>query len=240
MASSSPPDAPAVVAAGLGRHYRDGARTLEAIADLSLTVKRGEVIAVMGPSGSGKTTLLHLLGGLDDPDAGQACVAGVDWQTLRGKDRARFRRRECGFVIQGLSLLPQATAAENVEVPLLLDGIDAEDRKTRIADLLSRVDLTHDASKLPDQLSGGQQQRVAIARALVNNPAVVLADEPTGSLDSTNAVAVVQLLLEASRERGAAVVLVTHDPAVAAHADRLVVLRSGRLDPSAATPTGGD
>ena len=224
----------AVEATGLTRIHIDGGGELRSLHQVSLSVATGEIVAVMGPSGSGKTTLLHLLGGFDRPDEGQVVVAGVDWQTLRGDARARFRRRTCGFVAQGLSLLPQATAAENVEVTLLLDGVDAAQRRPRVSEALGRVGLAAEAAKLPDQLPGGQQQRVAIARALVGNPALVLADEPTGNLDSATAVVVVRLLVAASREKGAAVLLVTHDPDVAAYADRIVRLRSGRIDEGAA------
>jgi len=196
---------------------------------VSLAAAWGEVVAVTGPSGSGKSTLLYLLGGLDTPDEGQVRVTGVDWATLRGRARARFRRRTCGFIVQGLALLPQATAAENVEVPLLLDGIEPAARDRRVAGALERVGLAQHSVKLTDQLSGGQQQRVAIARALVAEPAVVLADEPTGSLDSVTAQDIVRLLVAAARERDAAVVMVTHDPTVAAHADRVVAMHSGRI-----------
>jgi putative ABC transport system ATP-binding protein len=157
-------------------------------------------------------------------------LAGVDWQTLTGRDRARFRRRTCGFVVQGSALLPQATAAENVEAVLLLDNAEPDARRARVAAVLAGMDLTAESAKLPDQLSGGQQQRVAIARAVVNGPVVVLADEPTGSLDSVNATMVVDLLVGAARNGGSAVVLVTHDPAVAERADRVLRLRSGRLE----------
>jgi putative ABC transport system ATP-binding protein len=174
--------------------------------------------------------LLFLLGGLDRPDAGKVEVDGTDWESLAGSLRARFRRRTCGFVVQGMALLPQATAAENVEVPLLLDGIEPDERTARVAEALEWVGLADEAFKLPDQLSGGQQQRVAIARALVTRPAVVLADEPTGNLDSATGQSVTRLLVAAASERGAAVVVVTHDPTVAAHADRVVELHSGRLN----------
>jgi putative ABC transport system ATP-binding protein len=237
MASSSPPDGSpdgprgsVVTAVGVSRIHRDGDRVLRSLDDVTLAVAPGEVVAIMGPSGSGKTTLLHLLGGLDRPDAGRVEIDGQDWSALRGSARAAFRRRACGFVIQGQSLLPQATAAENVEVPLLLAGADADARATGVAAALERVGLGEHASKLPDQLSGGQQQRIAIARALANDPTVILADEPTGSLDSDTAAVVAQLLVDAARARGTAVVLATHDPAVAARADRLVRLHSGRLD----------
>jgi ABC-type lipoprotein export system ATPase subunit len=222
-------EVPVIDAAELTRTYERTGQALRALDRVSLTVARGEVVAVMGPSGSGKSTLLFLLGGLDLPDGGVVRLTGVDWQTLRGSDRARFLRRTCGFIVQGLALLPQATAAENVEVPLLLDGVEPRDRTRRVAEALQRVGLVGQASQLTDELSGGEQQRVSIARSLVHQPAVVLADEPTGSLDSVTAQVVTQLLVDAARERNAAVVLVTHDPAVAKHAHRIVTLHSGRL-----------
>jgi putative ABC transport system ATP-binding protein len=224
-----PPESPAAEAVDVTRvHATDGA-AVRALDGVSLLIERGEVVAIVGPSGSGKSTLLFLLGGLDSPDNGIVRVTGTDWQTLTGSDRARFRRRACGFVVQGMALLPQATASENVEVPLVLDGIEPADRASRAAEALERVGLAGEALKLPDQLSGGQQQRVAIARALVSEPALVLADEPTGNLDSATGQAITRLLVTAAVERGAAVVLVTHDPAVAAHADRIVELHSGRV-----------
>jgi putative ABC transport system ATP-binding protein len=221
--------APVVEATELSRHYGPTEQRLRALDRVTLSVERGEIVAVMGPSGSGKSTLLFLLGGLDLPDEGSVRLSGVDWQTLHGSDRARFLRRTCGFMVQGLALLPQATAAENVEVPLLLDRVEQADRSRRVAEALERVGLAGHASQLTDELSGGEQQRVSIARALVLEPAVVLADEPTGSLDSVTAQIVTRLLVDAARERNAAVVLVTHDPAVAGHADRIVTLHSGRL-----------
>ncbi|HEV7756893.1 MAG TPA: ATP-binding cassette domain-containing protein [Mycobacteriales bacterium] len=224
-------DPAAVEAVRLGRVYPGvvGGAPVQGLTDVSLTVGRGEVVAVTGPSGSGKTTLLYLLAGLDRPDAGSVRLAGVDWASLRGRARARFRRRTCGVIAQGMALLPQATAAENVEAPLLLAGTDPAARARRVGDALDRVGLAAHAAKLPDQLSGGQQQRVAIARALVTEPAVVLADEPTATLDSENARLIAGLLVESARARASAVVLVTHDAAVAAHADRVVRLHSGRL-----------
>jgi ABC-type lipoprotein export system ATPase subunit len=226
------PDVPAVEAVDVTRVHSGNGVPVRALERVSLSVARGEVAAVVGPSGSGKSTLLFLLGGLDRPDEGSVSVGGTDWETLRGSERARFRRVNCGFVVQGMALLPQATAAENVEVPLVLDGTEPEERAGRVADALERVGLAREARKLPDQLSGGQQQRVAIARALVMEPAVVLADEPTGNLDTATGEAVTRLLLEAAAERGAAVVLVTHDPSVSAHADRIIELHSGRIGPT--------
>ncbi|HEY7046669.1 MAG TPA: ABC transporter ATP-binding protein [Jatrophihabitantaceae bacterium] len=224
-----PPDPPAVLAEHLTRLHHDGRRELHALDDVSLVVYPGEVVAVTGPSGSGKTTLLHLVGGLDQPDRGRVEVAGVDWQSLHGADRARFRRRTCGFVLQGSALLPQATAAENVEIALLVERVQPATRRERVVSALQSVGLDGLGGKLPDQLSGGEQQRVGIARALVNDPPLVLADEPTGSLDSATAADIVGLILAAARERRAAVIVVTHDPTVADRADRMLVLHSGRL-----------
>jgi putative ABC transport system ATP-binding protein len=234
-------EVPAVEAVALTRTYRAGTQRISGVDGVSLAAAPGEVVAIMGPSGSGKSTLLYLLGGLDDPDGGRAMIAGVDWRTVRGGARARLRRRSCGFVTQGMALLPQASAAENVEVPLLLGGVEPDERRRRTAEALDRVGLRDCAAKLPDQLSGGQQQRVAIARALVTGPTVVLADEPSGHLDSENAQIISHLLVTAATEQGAAVVLATHDPAVARHAHRIVTLHSGHLDsaPSGRGRAGG-
>jgi putative ABC transport system ATP-binding protein len=228
--SSMPAEPAAVEAVDVTRVHSGNGVPVRALDKVSLSVARGEVVAVVGPSGSGKSTLLFLLGGLDSPDEGTVSVVGTDWATLSGSDRARFRRSACGFVVQGMALLPQATASENVEVPLVLDGVEADERARRVSEALERVGLAEHGHKLPDQLSGGQQQRVAIARAVITEPAVVLADEPTGNLDFATGQAVTKLLLAAAGEREAAVVLVTHDPAVAAHADRTVELHSGRVE----------
>jgi ABC-type lipoprotein export system ATPase subunit len=222
---------PAAEAIAVTRTHGAGRQLIRSLEQVSLRVDPAEVVAVMGPSGSGKSTLLQLLAGLDRPDSGAVRVAGVDWQTLGAREQARFRRRCCGFIAQGMTALPQATAAENIEVPLLLDAMDGKERQRRVLAALEEVELAAHAAKLPEQLSGGQQQRVAIARALVARPAVVLADEPTGNLDAETAQVVVTVLVRAAREHGSAVVLVTHDPQVARHADRVVRLRSGRLDP---------
>jgi putative ABC transport system ATP-binding protein len=229
-ASPPPREQPTVVVEGLSRVHHSYGADIRSLDGVSLTVDAGEVVALMGPSGSGKTTLLHLIAGLDRPDAGTIRVLGVDWQTLPWNERAEFRRHACGFVAQGLSLLPQATAAENVEISLLLDGVDAEHRARRVQHALDRVGLADHAGKLPDQLSGGQQQRVAIARALVAKPSVLLADEPTGSLDSATARQVIGLLIDLAAEASASIVLVTHDPAIGQFADRVLRLRSGRLE----------
>ena len=231
-----------VEAIDLSRSYASKDGRLPALDGASMTVAAGEVVAVMGPSGSGKSTLLALIGGLDVPDRGVVRLVGTDWQALSSGERPRFFRRTCGHIPQGLALLPQATAAENVEIQLLLDGGDVEDRGRRALAALDRVGLAAHARKLPDQLSGGEQQRVSIARALVHDPAVVLADEPTASLDSVTAQAVTRLLVEAAVERGAGVLLVTHDPEVAAHAHRIITLHSGRIgrdEPAAPGPARG-
>ena len=224
------PDVPAVEAVALTHSYTAGRDRVRSLDDVSLTVARAEVVSVMGPSGSGKSTLLYLLGGLDQPEAGRVMIDGVDWETLREPARSSFRRHACGFIVQGLALLPQATAVENVETPLLLDSAEPSARHAQAMEALEQVGIANEAAKLPDQLSGGQQRRVAIARALVNSPAVILADEPTGSLDSQAAQEVADLLVSAARERGTAVVIVTHDAAIARHAHRVLGLRSGRLD----------
>jgi ABC-type lipoprotein export system ATPase subunit len=225
------PELPAVEAIALTRTYRRiGGQRVSGLDHVSLAAAPGEVVAVMGASGSGKSMLLYLLSGLDDPDDGRVLITGVDWRTVRGRARVELCRRACGLIPQGMSLLPQATAGENVEIPLLLTGIPSKERRRRTAEMLERVGLSDRAGKLPDQLSGGQQQRVAIARALAAKPAVVLADEPTGNIDSATAQLITRLLVAAATEQHAAVVLVTHDPSVAQHADRTVTLHSGHLD----------
>jgi ABC-type lipoprotein export system ATPase subunit len=218
-----------VAAHDVYREFGNGSRAVHALQGFNLTVQRGEIVAIMGPSGCGKTTALHLLGGLDDPDRGEVLVDGVNWHSITGKKRAEWRRRRCGYIFQTLALLPMATAAENVEVPLLLDGMSVEQRQQRVSDILERVGLTRETHHLVDQLSGGQQQRVAIARALVHEPLLVLADEPTGSLDSVTAQSITTLLVGTARELEAAVILVTHDRRVAAAADRILTMDSGRL-----------
>lgn len=230
MAPSLPPaDAPAIEARHLSRvHHLDG-HELHSVDDVSLSVDAGEIVALVGPSGSGKTSLLHLLGGLDTPNSGTVLVRGTDWRNLDAEESARFRRRSCAFVVQGESLLPQATAAENIEVPLLLDDLPADERRERTFEALRRVGLEDEGGKLPDQLSGGQRQRIAVARAVAVRSTVLLADEPTGSLDSQNAAQVVDLILALARSLDMAVVLVTHDPSLAGRADRTLQLHSGRL-----------
>ncbi|MDQ6796664.1 MAG: ABC transporter ATP-binding protein [Actinomycetota bacterium] len=223
------PDEQVVRATNLYFDYGNGQSRVHGLVDVSLAVAAGEVVAVMGPSGCGKTTLLHVIGGLDRPARGTVEVAGVDWGSVHGRRLAAARRRTCGFVFQTLALLPAATAAENIEVPLLLDKVPAPERRRRVGEALQCVELADKADHLPDQLSGGQQQRVGIARALVNRPALLLADEPTGSLDSATAEAVTDVLVDAAAAQGTAVLLVTHDPEVARHAHRTMWMHSGRF-----------
>lgn len=232
-----------LVARDLQRSYGSGRTVVHAVAGVSLSVDAAEAVALMGPSGCGKSTLLHLLGGLDRPDSGTVQIAGRDWASVKGRHRAELRRRTCGFVFQNLALLPTATAFENVEVPLLLAGVDGVERSRRVSEILDAVEMSDQADHLPDQLSGGQQQRIGIARAVVHRPALVLADEPTGSLDSDTAQAITRLLIDVTTITGAAVVMVTHDARVAAHAGRILRMHSGRLDdgspdaaPGGATP----
>ncbi len=228
-----------VRATDLHRTYGSGHTAVNAVVGVSVEVATGEVVAVMGPSGCGKSTLLHLLGGLDHPDSGSVSVAGRNWRELRGRAQAETRRATCGYVFQNLALLPAATAYENVEIPLVLAGMASAERAERVPAMLEAVGMADKAAHLPDQLSGGEQQRIGIARALVHRPVLVLADEPTGSLDSTTAQQITDLLVSQARDQGATVVLVTHDPRVAAKADRTLGLHSGRLA-NGAQPAAGN
>lgn len=228
---------PLLRATGVHRTYGSTRNQVRAVAGISLDVYAGEVLALMGPSGCGKSTLLALLGGLDVPDAGDVAVRGRDWASFSARGRAEFRREQCGYIFQNLALLPAATAYENVEAPLLLAGVAAAERTRAVSDILAAVGMTEQGAHLPDQLSGGQQQRIGIARALVHRPALVFADEPTGSLDSANAQEVTRVLVATAAQRGTAVVLVTHDPAVATHASRVLHLQSGVLAPDAPPAT---
>jgi ABC-type lipoprotein export system ATPase subunit len=209
------------------KHYRRGDEDVVALAGVDLAVAAGELVALIGPSGSGKSTLLHLAGGLDVPDAGTVRVADRDLAALSVADRARVRRRDVGFVFQFFHLLPTLSVAENVELPLLLDK--RRRRADRVGALLDRVGVAHRADHLPGELSGGEMQRAAIARALVAEPALLLADEPTGNLDSATGAGVLALLTEVVAEAGTALMMVTHDEAAAALAGRVLRLRDGRL-----------
>ena len=207
--------------------YRTGAAEVAAVNGVTLTVDAGEFVTVTGPSGSGKSTLLHLIGGLDMPSAGPVVVDGRPLASMSDEELSVFRRRRLGFVFQAFNLLPTHSAAENVALPLELDGRPAHEVRERVGNALARVALTHRRTHRPDALSGGEQQRVALARALVIEPAVLLADEPTGNLDSETGAHVLDLLAEANAASRCTVLLVTHDDKAAARAHRTIRLRDG-------------
>ncbi|HKP75776.1 MAG TPA: ABC transporter ATP-binding protein [Longimicrobiaceae bacterium] len=207
--------------------YTDEMET-HALAEVHLDVPRGDYLAIAGPSGSGKTTLLSLLGLLDSVTGGTYTLNGTDVSRLSAAERARIRNREIGFVFQAFNLIGDATVAENVELPLTYRGMPAAERKQRVAEALEKVGMSHRMRHYPSQLSGGQQQRVAVARAIAGKPSILLADEPTGNLDSTNGEAVMELLAELHRE-GATICMVTHDPRYAEHAARTIHLFDGRV-----------
>ena len=217
--------APLVVLSKVNKHFGD----LHVLRDIDLEVGRGEVLAVMGPSGSGKSTLLHCLAAIVRPDAGTVTFDGARIDDLGEGPRTTLRRRSFGFVFQFGQLVPELPAIENVALPLLLDGVARQDAQARAAELFPRLGLDGLEQRRPGEMSGGQAQRVAVARALVTNPGVVFADEPTGSLDSLAGEQVMELLTDAARASNPAVVLVTHEPRIAAYADREVVVRDGRI-----------
>jgi putative ABC transport system ATP-binding protein len=207
-----------------------GQITVSALDAVSLVVERGEFVAIMGPSGSGKSTLLHLLGGLDGPSDGEITLAGQPLSRLNDNQITIVRRRKVGFIFQFYNLLPTLTAEENVALPLLIDGKSLDHlRRERLERLLALVGLLDRRHHKPDQLSGGQQQRVAIARAFANDPEIVLADEPTGNLDSKSGTAILELLRKTCDELDATIVMVTHDPRAASYADRVVFLKDGSI-----------
>jgi len=211
------------------KQYQMGEVTVSALDGVSLVVNKGEFVAIMGPSGSGKSTLLHLLGGLDGPSDGEITLAGQPLSKLSDNEITVVRRRKVGFIFQFYNLLPTLTAEENVGLPLLIDGQSLDKHKEKIEKLLMLVSLADRKHHKPDQLSGGQQQRVAIARAFVNDPEIVLADEPTGNLDSKSGTAILELLRKTCNDLGATIVMVTHDPRAASYADRIVFLKDGEI-----------
>lgn len=209
------------------KSFGEGEARVDAVKGIDLGVRRGEILAIMGRSGSGKSTLLTLLGGVDVPTAGQILLEDRDLATLSDDERTLVRRRRIGFVFQQFNLLPILTAEENVALPLELDGVSQSEARKRAAKMLELVDMTARRTHLPGKLSGGEQQRVAVARALVIEPAILLADEPTGNLDSATGKRLTGLLRQLVETQGQTLVLVTHDPGVAEHADRIVHLADG-------------
>jgi putative ABC transport system permease protein len=214
---------------GLERHFERGDTAVQALRGLDLTIAPGEFVALVGPSGSGKSTLLNLLGGLDRPSSGELWLDGAALHTAGEKERTDHRRQRVGFIFQSFNLLPRLTAVENVAVPLMLSGVGRAEREARAAELLEQVGLGHRLDHYPTELSGGEQQRTAVARALIHNPALILADEPTGNLDSVTGDEVMALLREMNAQQGITLIVVTHDPVVAAYADRIVRLRDGAI-----------
>jgi len=217
--------------------YGSGPTEVHALSDVNLSVERGELVAVMGPSGSGKSTLLTIAGSLEDPSKGHVLVNGVDLARISRSDRARMRRRSIGYVFQDFNLIPGLTALENVTLPLELDGARARAARSAGLRALEALDVADYADRYPDELSGGQRQRVAIARAIVGKRGLLLADEPTGALDSLNSEGVMRLL-RAATQRGVAGVVVTHEAQLASWADRVVFLRDGRVVDQTAAPSG--
>jgi putative ABC transport system ATP-binding protein len=213
----------------VNKQYQMGEVPVTALDGVSLTVNKGEFVAIMGPSGSGKSTLLHLLGGLDETSDGEITLAGQPLSRLSDNEITVVRRRKVGFIFQFYNLLPTLTAEENIGLPLLIDGQSLDKHREKIDKLLALVNLADRKHHKPDQLSGGQQQRVAIARAFVNDPEIVLADEPTGNLDSKSGAAILELLRKTCDELGATIVMVTHDPRAASFADRVVFLKDGKI-----------
>jgi len=221
-----------IQATQLTKTYRMGSMQVNALNGLSLQIATGEVVAIMGPSGSGKSTLMNILGCLDRPSSGEYILDGEPAARLRDDQLASIRNRKIGFVFQSFNLLPRASALANVELPLRYAGVNGK-RKEQAKAALEAVGLGDRMHHKPTELSGGQQQRVAIARALVNDPAILMADEPTGALDSRTGKEIMDLLLEINRERGTTVILVTHDPNVAARARRTIRLRDGQVEEAA-------
>ena len=220
---------PLVQLIGIGKRYGTGEYAFTALHDIDLTIDEGEFVAIMGPSGSGKSTAMNIIGALDRPSWGEYLFAGVHVENLSNDQRAMLRRKYLGFVFQGFNLLARTTALENVELPLIYRGMSTKERHKLARAALDRVGLLEWETHTPAELSGGQQQRVAIARAIVTRPKLLLADEPTGSLDSARSVEIMELLRELNREDGITVALVTHEPDMATYASRRIIFKDGHL-----------
>ena len=227
--SSDDPASPLLTVAGLCKDYRSAGRTQAVFSGLDMQLRGGEVVALLGVSGSGKTTLLNLISGIDTPDAGRVSIEGVDLHAQGEPARTLLRRRRMGFVFQFFNLIPTLTVAENIALPLELNGIPAAQQQAVSAHLLQQIGLAHTAQRYPETLSGGEQQRVAIARALAHAPRLLLADEPTGNLDEQTGDTIMAMLIDLVRAQQTAMLLVTHSPRVAAQADRVLRLSQGRL-----------
>lgn len=234
------PGAAALELRSVVKRFGKGTTEVRALTDVDLVVRPAELVAVMGPSGCGKSTLLHLAGGLEDPSAGRVLVGGRDLARMAPAERAALRRRDVGYVFQRLNLVASLTALENVALPLELDGVGGRRAREQAEAALAAVGLTEQLDRFPDDFSGGQQQRIAVARAVVGERRLVLADEPTGALDTVTGDAVVDLLAGLPASAGTAVVLVTHEPRYAAWADRVVFLRDGRVVDEAVAPGHGE
>lgn len=218
-----------IEARNLTKIYQMGKVQVHALCGLSMKVQRGEVVAIMGPSGSGKSTLMNIIGCLDRPTSGEYILDGQEISGLRDDQLATIRNRKVGFIFQSFNLLPRATALANVELPMRY-GSDGRNRRERAKAALEAVGLGDRLRHRPNELSGGQQQRVAIARALVNDPAIILADEPTGNLDSKSGAEIMSLLLKLNQERGTTLIIVTHDPSIAAQTQRIIRIRDGQVE----------
>lgn len=214
----------------VARVYKIGKMETLALQGVNLSIENGEFTALVGPSGSGKTTLLQMIGCLDQPTSGRVIINGKDVTTLNRNQRADMRRGTIGFIFQFFALIPTLTAYENVEMPLLLNGHSPKERRERVMELLQAVDLVERANNRPDQLSGGQQQRVAVARALAPKPTLILADEPTANLDTTNGQQVMEIMKKLNKETGVTFVFATHDPRVISYASRVVTLQDGLIE----------
>jgi putative ABC transport system ATP-binding protein len=229
----TPDNAPVLAVAGISKSYAEGRQRRAVLSDVGFQVARGECVALLGRSGSGKSTLLNLLAGIDKPDTGDVEVLGRSITTMGEPDLTLLRRRHIGFIYQFFNLIPTLTVSENLALPLELNGVPAVQRGTRVSELLGRVGLDGREGAFPDQLSGGEQQRVAIARAVIHEPALVLADEPTGNLDARTGAVVLELLAHLFRDEGRTLILVTHSRKVSDIADRILALDNGRLSTQA-------